>query len=126
MPDSMKYIILDTSSILFGLSNNSNVLQAVKESLPDYKILVSNGIINELKKIGSGRRKSKGNAKVALSMLKMGGIEISEEKAEVDSWIMKEAVSKGYSVCTNDIKLKSALKAKGVRTFSITRSGLLR
>jgi rRNA-processing protein FCF1 len=123
----MHHLIIDTSSIVFGLSNKRNVFESANEQLPNHRIIVSNGIIKELKKIGKGRGKYAKFANVGISLInRYDNIEVSKDSSYADSWITKKATELNCAVCTNDTKLKRSLKAKGITVYSISRSGLLR
>lgn len=123
----MKYLILDTSSIIFGLSNKINVFDSVNNQLPGYRILISKGVERELEKMGKGRSKYGKYAKVAIHLLKASSnIDRAEDTRFVDAWILKDSVALKAAVCTNDTKLKKALRAKGITAYSISRSGILK
>ena len=94
--------------------------------MPDYGIVVSAGIIRELEKISSGTKRNAKDAKVALEMIRKGGFRVQEEDYHVDDWIIKEALSGGTTVCTNDTALASSLRESGVRVVSIGKNGRLR
>ena len=122
----MTYIIIDTSSILFALSNNKDVFEAVKLKDPSYEPLISLGILNELNGIG-GSEKGKGKfANAALYMIKEHQPDIANSNATVDDWIVEEAEKRKCDVCTNDMELKKRLKEKGITVFTVSRSGELR
>lgn len=122
----MGSIIIDTSSIIFGLSNNIDIFDTVAYELPGYKILISKGIVEELKKLGSKNGRYKKYAHVALTLIKKHKAKVANSSSYVDAWIENEAVKTNCTVCTNDIKLKKLLKSKDITVLSISRSGLLR
>ncbi len=122
----MDWIILDTSSIIFSLSNHFDPFAYVRDNMPTYRILISSGVVTELGKLGSGRKKEKKYANVALALLGRYDLSIAKSPLPVDRWIVKEAISRHCLVCTNDIKLKESLRDKGVNTVSVARNGSLR
>lgn len=123
----MDYIIVDTSSIIFSLSNNVDIFAAIKMQMPEYTILVSSGILKELKKIGNGKSKFGKFGRVAATLLnKHGNVKLVKDNTYVDKWISDAARERRCAVCTNDTELKKHLKSEGIRAFSISRSGLLR
>jgi rRNA-processing protein FCF1 len=123
----MQYLIIDTSSIVFALSNNVDIFQMVKDELPGTTILISNGIVNELKGIAKKRGKNGKYASVAISLLNShNNIRIEQNKGYVDSWILMESRQLPCSVCTNDTKLKKALRQNKIKVYSISRNGTLR
>jgi rRNA-processing protein FCF1 len=90
----MRYIIIDTSSILFGLRFNKNVFEIVRETyISNYKLVISKGIINELKRLSLAKSRLARNAKLALSIISL--IKENERKIFIykdsninaDNWI---------------------------------------
>lgn len=122
----MDYVVVDTSSIIFGLSNKIDVFERIPEEL-NCKVVVSEGIVNELKKIGTGSGKFSKFGKVAIDLLKTNNkVKLVNDEEYVDNWIIDMAMKNGYKVCTNDIKLKKELKEMGIRAFSLSRNGAVR
>lgn len=123
----MPTVIPDTSSIIFAVSNKRDIFAALRERYPGYTITLSEGIVGELRKLSSGRSKYAKYAAVAISLLsRYENIKVAKNSTYVDKWIIREASKLGAVVCSNDIKLKRALKAAGVSTISVTRDGSLR
>lgn len=122
----MKEILLDTSSIIFGLSNKIDTFQILKESFPTYKIAIPYGVIRELKRFAKGKKKERLQAKIGLALLGKYKIKVVKSNEYVDDWIFKNASNTDVIVCTNDVELKHRLKETGAKTISISRSGLLR
>lgn len=119
----MDGIIVDTSSILFAMSNNVDLFARIEEQLGKGAV-VSKGVIRELKGIASSNKKSAGAAKAALDIIDRGGVRVADNSDYVDDWIM--ASKKSDIVCTNDTKLRDALRAKKVKVYTVSRSGELR
>ncbi|MDE1851583.1 MAG: hypothetical protein KGH69_02760 [Candidatus Micrarchaeota archaeon] len=123
----MDYVILDTSSILFSASNKHDIFAAIMERYPKHSIMVSEGVLKELKRLSSGRSKHAKYAAVAISLLnRYASIKVANNSTYVDKWIIREASKLGAVVCSNDIKLKRALRAHGITTISATREGSFR
>lgn len=122
----MKCIIVDTSSVIFGLSNKVNVFESIKEHMPEYRIIISKGITKELKKIAQGGTKNRKFGKIALILLKQYNLEAVSDYSYPDNFILREAVFRKCAVCTNDVVLKRKLRSEGIKTLSIGRNGLLR
>ncbi len=120
----MHGIIIDTSSILFGLSNKVDAFKKVEEQL-NLSPIISKGVLNELTEISKSRKSASKYAKVALLLIERHGIRTEENDAYVDKWILSSAKAFG-SVCTNDTNLKKALRARGITVYSISRDGILR
>ncbi len=126
MATQKRRIILDTSSIVFALSNGIDIFGAVRDQKPGYVPILSHGIVGELKGIRSKGGKYSGYAGAAIGILERSDVEMMPDNSTVDDWIYEEAVNNGYAVCTNDIRLKKRLKARRVTVFSIARSGTIR
>ena len=122
----MRCIVADTSSILFALSNNFNLFKVLSEEVPGAEIAVSRGIIRELKGIGGSSKKHSAQAKVALAFIESGNVTIDKSDAYPDKWILEAAKAGNCLVCTNDGKLKKALRLNGIRAFSIGKDGKVR
>jgi rRNA-processing protein FCF1 len=120
----MDGIIVDTSSILFAFSNRVDIFRRVKLQL-GLAPVVSEGVIRELKAKAQGGGRSRAYARLALDLIKNYGINVDKDSGYVDRWII--ASSKRYgSVCTNDTKLRRALRNSGSAVYTISRSGEFR
>ncbi len=122
-------ILIDTSSILFALSNMKNVFQIISDRFPKQEMVISKGVVNELERLA----KEKGNraklARTALMEIGSTALKIEENELNVDRWIenaAKDAGGRECVVCTNDINLKKKVRMHGIKVFSATRSGTLR
>jgi len=122
----MKLAILDTSSILFGLANNLDPFERLRESFPGYKIVVSQGVVRELAEMSGSRKKEKVQAKIGLALIKKHLVTVLKGEEYVDSWILGNVKKWDCIVCTNDVGLKQKLKAMGSKAVSLSRSGMLR
>ena len=121
-----KFIIVDTSSIIFGLSKKYDVFSALEERFPGYPLLISQGIMNEINGIAGGNGRYAKYAKAALEIINRNKrIEISRSMVYPDSWILAN-FSKAEAVCTNDIALKRELRKKGAAVLSMAINGKLR
>jgi rRNA-processing protein FCF1 len=124
MTPIMNGIIIDTSSILFALSNKVDIFKAVEEQSP-LEALVSEGVIKELAGIAGSSKSNSKYAGVALELIKRYQIKIERNSNYVDKWILG-AAKRYMNVCTNDTRLKKALRVKGITVYSISRNGILR
>ncbi len=123
----MGYLIIDTSSMLFGFAYNRNVFEAAMRRFPSSTLLVSRGIIRELTRFSSQKGKKGLRARIALLELKAKKINVDNINANADSWILDTAPKRrGSVVVTNDTALAKRLSSKGVRVYKISRSGLLK
>lgn len=123
----MDYIIVDTSSIIFALSNKRDVFSAAKEQFPESRIMISKGVIRELDALGKGGGKDSRHARLAIALLsKHADITVQDDASYVDGWILSEAPRLKALVCTNDTGLRKLLKQKGVNTVTVSKGGILR
>ena len=117
----MAGLIVDTSSILFALSNNIDIFNEAEVRL-GLNPIISRGILRELKSKASGRGKQRAYASAALELIKRHGVKIEPDAGYVDKWILDSAL-RFSCVCTNDSKLRAALRAKGADVRTMSRSG---
>lgn len=121
----MRYVIVDTSSILFGFSNRKSVFEAVRAEL-GVACLVSKGIISELNSISTRKGIRGGEARAALWELSLKKIKIEANPKYPDSWIRQRVTQPGIvAVVTNDTRLASAIK-DDVMVLKLSRDGRLR
>ena len=121
----MKYVIIDTSSILFGLANRKSAIDAVRSELGE-RVLVSKGIISELSSISTRKGTRGAEAKAALWELSLKKIKIEANSKYPDLWIKQSVANPEIAaVVTNDTKLASAIKSK-ILVFKLFREGRLR
>jgi rRNA-processing protein FCF1 len=121
----LRYVIVDTSSILFGFANRKSAFDAARAELGE-SCLVSKGIINELTSISKRKGIRGGAAKAALWELSLKRIKIDANSKYPDSWIRQRVDQPGIgAVITNDTKLASAIKRK-ILVFKLSREGKLR
>ncbi|MDE1861159.1 MAG: hypothetical protein KGH72_05610 [Candidatus Micrarchaeota archaeon] len=122
----MPVLIVDTSSILFAMSNHKDVFGIIKDEMPARNAVISQGIVNELTSIARKSTKNSKYARVAISLLnRHSNIKIEPDSTYVDGWIMRAAEALSCAVCTNDTKLKKALRLKNIKVYSISRNGTL-
>jgi rRNA-processing protein FCF1 len=123
-------VIMDTSSILYAASKNSDPFEAIMDLLGDAEMIISSGVINELRMISKRKKGQWTYAAFALSLIKehdtKGEILIINSRGNVDAWIVGAAKEKDSYVCTNDSKLREALKKRGVKVITISEDGMAR
>ncbi len=123
-------VIVDTSSILYAASKKSDPFEAIRDTVSDAEILLSSGVINELRMISKRKKGQWIYAGFALSLIKThntkGDILIINSRSNVDAWIAGVAKEKDSYVCTNDSKLREVLKKRGVRVLTISEDGTVR
>ena len=99
----MDHIIIDTSSILFGLENKVDVFKAAEDQL-GLKPVISKGVLRELRRKLGGKGRDGKNASVALELIGRYKVRIESDESYVDKWIIY-AAKYFKNVCTNDTKL---------------------
>lgn len=123
----MRYVIIDTSSMLFGLCYNRNVFETAREMFPGYGMLVSRGITGELAAMAADRSSKGLRARVALLELKAKKISVDNISINADKWILDTAAkNRDFIVITNDTALASKLIMLRVRVFKMSKSGVLK
>ena len=123
----LAYVIIDTSSILFGIRYKKDVFKIAGEKYPIRKQLISIGVMSELEKIASYKGMKANEARIALKILRHKNLKVDNKTEYVDFWIL-DAASKnaGSLVITNDTKLFKNLKSKGIEAKKLSKSGELR
>lgn len=121
-----KSIVIDTSSIIFGLSKKIDVFERVRDEFPGYEIIMPSGVIGELKKIGKERKNESASARYALGVIDKHTLRFVPSYSFVDEWLLEKAEGMGCVVCTNDRELRKRLAAKGVTVVSVSVGGALR
>ncbi len=119
-------VFVDTSSIVFALSNRKDPLAGIREGLPGCEIVIPSGVLGELKGIGSGTGKFAKHANAGLALISGAHVTVASSNGNVDDWLVGSVKPGEEAVCTNDMKLKERLKNKGITVFSISRTGALR
>ena len=141
----MNYIIIDTSSMLFGLRYNKNIFELIKTKyLSNYKIIISKGILNELTYLSKYNSELALNAKAAIQIINsltqtQSKVFIYEKSSiNVDSWILRASRKFDNSIIiTNDTKLAEELKKikdkesketenKTTKIYKLSKQGILR
>jgi|GEM_PF-5919807 rRNA-processing protein FCF1 len=51
---------------------------------------------------------------------------LKKDKGYVDEWIIREALSTGALVCTNDTKLRAKLRSEGITAVAMGMGGQFR
>ncbi|MGC8676327.1 MAG: hypothetical protein ACP5T3_02315, partial [Candidatus Micrarchaeia archaeon] len=114
-------ILVDTSAILFALRNTKNAFDALLERFPGAELVVSRGVVSELKKFAKGTSGISAYARFALKDIASRNVTVVGDSRMPDLWLLDS--SAGSIVCTNDMALKRKLKEKGAEVLSISKSG---
>jgi rRNA-processing protein FCF1 len=120
-------VIVDTSSILFGISNKKDVFESAERSYPGANIIISKGVIRELTSISQNMGRKGSNARVGLTAINIKNLKVDNSNANVDSWILSIAPKEPDNiVITNDTRLRGALLRKKITALKLSRDGSLR
>jgi rRNA-processing protein FCF1 len=123
----MDFLIIDTSSIIFGFLNKKDVFAAARRDYPSYNILISTGILTELSRIARNSGVKGSGAKTAIEALKFKKVNVDNNIGSVDSWIYERSREYPHSVViTNDTELYKRLKSVNIKCLKLTKAGLLR
>lgn len=124
----MKKIILDTNFLLISGQFNIDIFSELRRICDfRYELYIIDKTINELEKIISTQSlKHKKYARIALDLIRIKNIKKikTKEKNNVDELIIKKA-DKNTIVATQDIRLKSALKAKKIPIITLRQKKYL-
>ena len=112
-------VVLDTNFLILPYQFKIDIFRELEEILPKQELIISNSILNELKKISESNKKSKTAARFALKLIEGKEIKIVESKEEADEWIFSYAKENKAIVCTNDLDLKGKLKRNGIRVIGL-------
>ncbi|MDE1857228.1 MAG: hypothetical protein KGH98_04085 [Candidatus Micrarchaeota archaeon] len=122
-------VIVDTSSMLFGFSNGKDVFGLAMSRFGGSRIVISSGVLRELRGIARNEGRRGAAAKAALKAVSLHRPMVSRASGSVDAWIEAEANDyKDAVVITNDTELLKRLKRRraSVLLFKLSRSGLLK
>ena len=104
-----------------------DVLQSLERQFPEYKPAISRGVIRELSKMAKNQGKKGAMARFALMALKAKNVEVHNMNTTADRWILDSAPKTKHSIAiTNDTELAMQLKWKGISSFKISKSGMLK
>jgi rRNA-processing protein FCF1 len=107
--------VLDTNFLMLAHQFKIDILSELSELLGEHRAVTCEGVIEELRKIGSGKGRDSAAARYALKLLKLREVEIKRNAKEVDEWILSYCVRSGAVACTVDRELISKLKKEGVK-----------
>ena len=124
--DIAKKIIIDTSSIVFGISLKLDVFGIVAEALPDHEIAIASGTIRELERLKTSGKKNSKDAAASIFLIQSNHILQEKSEGNVDDWIVRYAERTGAKVCTNDTELRKRLRSKGLVAVTLSQNRTLR
>ncbi|RZD31573.1 MAG: DNA-binding protein [uncultured DHVE6 group euryarchaeote] len=117
-------IVIDTNSLIYAAKEKIDVISELKR-MGFTKIIIPNEVLKELEVIQTDKKQKgadKNAAKLALQISKFSKVDtIYLGKGHPDDKILEFAVSKNFSVLTNDKILKKRLKAESVQIFTISK-----
>jgi rRNA-processing protein FCF1 len=109
-------IILDTNFLLLPAQFKLDIFSELRK----YGSLATmDACIRELERMGKGRGRSAGQAKIALALIKKKRIKTIETRQSADTALLNHAKEYGYAVATNDRKLIKRLKSNGIRIIRL-------
>ena len=125
--DPLELVIIDTSSIVFGFSFKRNVFEAANEAFPGREIVISAGVLRELRGIARNRGRRGAAAGTALLSVSSKSIKVDKDGGDVDSWIAAASARYNNSiVITNDTELLGRIRRSGGKALKLSKSGILK
>jgi len=115
-------VFIDTNFWLIPYRQKIDIFSEIERLVPEnYEIVISESVIEELKKIQkTGKGKDKVAAKIGLGLIGKKAIRIILERDAVDYLILKISENeKDVVVCTNDKELRNRLRSKNVKTIGM-------
>ena len=122
----MLLVLVDTSSILYGLENSKDVFEIAKSRFPGCNILVSKGVVAELSGLSSSASKTAQLAKTALQIIKLKKVRVDNITGSADNWIFNKAIAEPSIAITNDTALYKRLKSRKLSAFKLSKKGILK
>jgi len=119
-------VLVDTSSILYGLENSKDVFEITKSRFPGCDIMISKGVVAELSGLSNSAGKTAQLAKTALQIIKLKRIRVDNITGSADNWIFSKAIAEPSIAITNDTQLCKRLKSRKVNTFKLSKKGILK
>ncbi|MEM4347553.1 MAG: nucleotide-binding protein [Candidatus Altiarchaeota archaeon] len=113
-------IFIDTNFWLLPYIKKIDIFSEIERLVPEkYEILVSESVIEELKKIQKkGNGKEKIAAEIALILIEKKAKKIPNGK-NTDKLILKISEKENMIICTNDKNLRKKLKEKSLRVIGM-------
>ncbi len=122
----MENVIVDTSSILFGMAAKKDVFSIAAKRFHK-PVLISRGVLNELLGISKNKGRRGASARAALALIRVKNVKVHRDKGSVDSWIAGSAAKHNNTVViTNDTALFRKVRSVNRNVFKLSRSGTLR
>ncbi len=117
-------VVVDTSSIIFGMQNRKNIFGILESELSGSRIYISKGVVKELKEISAEHTKRGRAALASLAVLREGRVGIKGDTKMPDEWMHSLPVE-NITFVTNDTDLWRRLKRQGKRVLKLSISGKL-
>ena len=111
----MLEVVLDTNFLMLAYQFKVDIFGGLNELIGGYKAVTCRGVVSELRKLGSKKGSDAAAARYALRLIKLGGVEIEDNREGVDEWIARYCKMHGAVACTVDKELVEKLKKEGVR-----------
>ena len=108
-------VFIDTNFFMIPFQFNVDIIEEFERILPNYKLVTSNFVINELKGL---KNNSKGKVRVAaglgLKIAKSGDIEIRDIPLNDGESVDDALIRVSKVLATNDADLRKRAKKKGI------------
>jgi rRNA-processing protein FCF1 len=99
-------IILDTNFLISSINFKVDVFSELRGN----DIFTLDNVIEELKKISTGKGKDSISARIALKLIKRKGLKILKSKEKETDLSLLNYGKRGYVIATQDLNLKNKLK----------------
>lgn len=120
-------MIIDTSSMLFGISLRKDAFEIAGRRFHRCTFLASRGIIRELGGISKNSGRKGASARAALSLIRVKNLKVDSDNGSVDSWIASTAARhNNIVVITNDTLLFKKVRSFNRNVFKLSKSGTLK
>ena len=111
--------VLDTNFLLLPYQFKIDIFRELDGIVNGYEPVISTTIHNEIKKLSKRKGKHGMAAKFAMRIVEANEIKTIKTKVTADEWILEYCSKTGAIACTNDIKLKKALKSKKIKVIGL-------
>ena len=122
----MARVIIDTSSILYGISFRKDIFAIAAMRFPGSTMIISKGVLRELSGISKGNGRRGADAMAALALIRVKNVKVDTDSGTADSWALRSARHNNFIVITNDTALLRRIKQINPNVFKLSKSGAIR
>lgn len=115
-------VVLDTNFLMSQFQFKIDVMEKIPEILEEKaEFVILEQCVRELVQLADSYSKDSSHAKAALNMIKAKNLPVEHSvlRKNVDDAILEYAVQNKAIVSTNDARLKSKAKSKGLQVISL-------